>query len=477
MPQLHFLVISFPAQGHINPALQFAKRLTRSEAQVTFLTSMSAHRRMTKTATIDGLTYASFSDGYDDVFLPSDDFVNYMVELKRCSSQALTDLTAAAANDRRPVTCIFYNFLLSWVADVARDLHVPSAVLWIQPAAILGLYYYYFNGYADLIHGNNNDPSFSIQLPGLPLLTSRDLPSFLIPSNDNARHPHVMPYVQKLFENLEREIPKARVLVNSFDDLEVEALRAIDKFNIVAIGPLLPSAFLDSKDSSDTSFGGDMMISSSRDYIDWLNSKPEASVVYISFGTTSSLSKSQVRKIAHGLLESRRPFLWILRQPPETETETETGKEEGGILDNMEELKQYGMVIPWCSQVEVLCNPSIGCFVTHCGWNSTLESLVAGVPMVTFPQWSDQATNAKLIKDVWKTGLRLGLNEEGLVEGDELKKCVEIVMEGESGAEMRKSAKKWKELAKKAVMDGGSSDKNLQALVDEVRSLQSSSIQ
>ncbi|XP_042513739.1 phloretin 4'-O-glucosyltransferase-like [Macadamia integrifolia] len=462
MSQLHFLVISFPAQSHINPALQFAKRLLRTGAHVTFVTSVSARRRMTKTTAIDGLIYASFSDGYDDVFLPSDDFINYMAQLKRCSSQALTDLTlAAAANERRPVTCIFYNFLLSWVAELARNLQVPSAVLWIQPAALLNLYYYYFNGYSDLIHGNTNDPSFSIELPGLPLLTSKDLPSFLLPSDDNASHPHVMPFVQELFQNLEKET-KARVLVNSFEALEVEALRAIDKFSIAAIGPLIPSAFLDGKDSLDTSFGGDMMISSSRDYMDWLNSKPEASVVYVSFGTTSVLSEDQVREIANGLLGSRRPFLWVIRPP--------NGKEEVEIVENMEELKKSGMMVPWCSQVEVLCHPSIGCFVTHCGWNSTLEGLVAGVPMVMFPQWSDQATNAKLIKDVWKTGLRLDLNEEGLVEGDEIKRCVEIVMErGESGEEMRRNAKRWKELAREAVMDGGSSDKNLQALVDEVR--------
>ncbi|XP_043719823.1 phloretin 4'-O-glucosyltransferase-like [Telopea speciosissima] len=471
MSQLHFFVISFPAQSHINPALQFAKRLIRTGAHVTFITSVSAHRRMTKTATLDGLTYASFSDGYDDVFLPSYDFLHYMTQLKRCSSQALTDLTMAAANERRPVTCIFYNFLLSWVAELARDLHVPSAVLWIQPAALLDLYYFYLNGYGDLIRENNKDPSFSIELPGLPVLTSRDLPSFLLPSDENLSQPHVMPFVQELFQNLKKET-KARVLVNSFEALEVEALKAIDKFSIVAIGPLIPSAFSDGKDSSDTSFGGDMMIGSSRDYIDWLDSKPEASVVYVSFGTTSVLSKDQVREIAKGLLESRRPFLWVIRPTPANGKE----EEEKEMVENMEELKKNGMMVPWCSQVEVLCHPSIGCFVTHCGWNSTLESLVAGVPMVTFPQWSDQATNAKLIKDVWKTGLRLDLNKEGLVEGDEIKRCVEIVMKGENGEEMRRNAKRWKELAREAVMDGGSSDKNLQALVDEVRSLQSLSL-
>ncbi|KAJ4956359.1 hypothetical protein NE237_013142 [Protea cynaroides] len=131
-----------------------------------------------------------------------------------------------------------------------------------------------------------------------------------------------------------------------------------------------------------------------------------------------------------------------------------------------------GIIVRGLVEVEVLCNPSIGCFVTHCGWNLTTKGLVAGVSMVMFPQWTDQPTNAKLIKDVCKTGLRLTLSEDGLVEGDELKWCVEMVMEEESGEEMRKNAKRWKELAREAMMDGGSSDKILQAFVDEVESLE-----
>ncbi|KAJ4954238.1 hypothetical protein NE237_011021 [Protea cynaroides] len=365
MVQLHFLVVSFPAQGHINPSLQFAKRLIRIGVHVTFVTSVSAHRRMTNTPTLEGLT-------------------------------------------RRWLTCIVYNFLLTWVPELARDLHVRSALVWIQPVAVLDIYYYYFNGYDDVIDRNNNDPSFCLELPGLPFLTCIDLPSFLIPSI-NTRLPFKSLF-RELIQNLEKET-KARVLVNSFEALEAEALRSIDKFNMAAIGPLIH-----------TSFGGDL-ISSSMDYMDWLNSKPEASVVYVSFGTTSALSKMQEREIDRGLLECRRPFLWV-------------------ILENMEELKKYGMVVPWCSQVEVLCNSSIGCFVTHCGWNSTMEGLIAGVPMVTLPQWSDQTTNAKLIKDVWKTGLRLNLSEKGLVEGDELTRCVEMVMEEENGEKMRKNAKR-----------------------------------
>ena len=89
-----------------------------------------------------------------------------------------------------------------------------------------------------------------------------------------------------------------------------------------------------------------------------------------------------------------------------------------------EQLERQGMVVPWCAQLEVLSHPSLGCFVTHCGWNSSLESLVSGIPVVAFPLWSDQRTNAKLIEDVWRIGVRVMSNEEGIVQGNEIKRCV-----------------------------------------------------
>ncbi|GLT49508.1 hypothetical protein SLA2020_230600 [Shorea laevis] len=141
------------------------------------------------------------------------------------------------------------------------------------------------------------------------------------------------------------------------------------------------------------------------------------------------------------------------------------GEKEEEKLSCKEELEKQGMIVPWCSQVEVLSHPSIGCFLTHCGWNSTLESLASGVPIVAFPQWSDQGTNSKLVQDVWKTGVRVTRNEEGKVESHEIKRCLELVMGSE---ETRLNAKKWKDLAREAVMEGGSSNMNLKAFIDDL---------
>ncbi|KAL6970944.1 crocetin glucosyltransferase [Sarracenia purpurea var. burkii] len=142
--------------------------------------------------------------------------------------------------------------------------------------------------------------------------------------------------------------------------------------------------------------------------------------------------------------------------------------EEGG-LSCIEELKEQGMIVPWCSQVEVLSHPSLGCFVTHCGWNSTLEGIASGVPMVAIPQWSDQATNAKFIQDVWKIGVTVAMDEEGVARGKEITKCLEMVMSGKDKAkEMKRNAEKWKGLAKAAAEEGGSSDVNLKAFLNDI---------
>ncbi|KAF9664707.1 hypothetical protein SADUNF_Sadunf16G0046200 [Salix dunnii] len=455
----HILLVTFPAQGHINPALQLAKRLVAMGAHVTFATSQGARRRMSKTGTNypKGLYFASFDDGSEHGFRPSDDIDHYFSELWRVGSKSLADLICQGPKKGGPFTCVVYSNLVPWVAKVARQLNLPSTLLWNQSPALLDIFYYYFNGYGDTIKKNINDPSFSLKLPGLPPLESRDLPSFLNPRNT---HAFALPVNKEHIEVLDEET-NPKVLVNTFDALECEALNSIGKFKLVGVGPLIPSAFLDGRDPTDTSFGGDLF-QDSKDYTEWLNSKPESSVIYISFGSISVVSKPQKEEMARALLDTGRPFLWVIR--------TDGGEEkEEDKLSCREELEKQGRIVPWCSQVEVLSHPSIGCFVTHCGWNSTFESLASGVPVVAFPQWTDQLTNAKMVEAVWETGVRVSANKAGIVEGEEIEKCLELIMGGgERGKEMRKNAKKWKDLARESSIEGGSSYHNLHAFVNEI---------
>lgn len=458
---VQILLVTFPAQGHINPSLQFAKRLVKMGIDVTLLTAFSVVNHITKTTTMPrGVTLLGFSDGYDGGLTSDTDFDVYMADLRRLSSEAIAKLITSSGEKGKPFVHVVYTILLPWVSQVTLALHVPSTLLWIQPATILDIYYYYFNGYGDVIDNKKNDPSWSIELPGLPRLTSRDLPSFVLAPN---AYRFALPLFKEHIDTLDEET-NPKILVNSFDALESEAIQAISKFNFVAVGPLIPSAFLDRTDPSDSSFGGDLF-QKTNDYIGWLDSKPSGSVIYVAFGSISDLAKQQMEEIARGLIDCGRPFLWVMRGKGNGGKEADEEK-----MSYEEELKRKGKIVSWCSQLEVLSHPSVGCFVSHCGWNSSLESLVSGVPVVGFPQWTDQATNAKLIEDVWKAGVRLTRNEEGIVESGEVKRCIEIVMGGGGrGEEMRRNAQKWKDLAREAAMEGGSSDKNLKAFVDEIR--------
>ncbi|XP_058200947.1 crocetin glucosyltransferase, chloroplastic-like [Rhododendron vialii] len=445
---VRLLLVTLPGQGHINPGLQFAKRLVKMGVEVTYATAFSALNRMTKSATTPpGLTFIGFPNGHDGWEM--DNMDHQMEELKRRGSEAVAKLITSQAEKGKPFMHVVYTTLVPWAGQVAHDLHVPSTFLWIQPATILDIYYYYLNGYGDSIGKNMNDPSWSVELPGLPPVTGSDLPSFLLASNT---YNFALPLLKQHFDMIDAQ-NNPKVFVNSFDALESGALRAIEKLNLVAIGPLIPSAFLGGKDPSNNSFGGDLF-QDSKAYIKWLDSKPSESIIYAAFGSYSPIAKQQMDEIAQGLLACGRPFLWVVRATEEEK------------LSYKEKLEQQGMIVPWCSQVEVLSHPSVGCFMSHCGWNSSLESLVSGVPIVAFPQWSDQVTNAKLIEDVWKTGIRVKPNLDQIVESDEIKRCIEMVMGRD---EMRTNAKKWKDLAREAGKEGGSSDKNLKTFVDEVR--------
>ncbi|CAK9157381.1 unnamed protein product [Ilex paraguariensis] len=445
MNNQHFLLISLPAQGHINPTLQLAKNLTRAGARATFATTVAGLSSLTARPTLNGLFFASFSDGTEETVKDdAADLSAYLTKVKHVGSQSLANLIHNLSSDGKPVTFLLYPYLLPWAAAVARECQVSSALLAIQSATCFAIYHRFFNGHDALFDGEKDtNPSISIKLPGLSLLTSNDLPSFLLPTDKY--YSSLIPTFREHIQTLEKD-PHPCVLVNSFDALEAASITAVDNMDVISIGPLVPSAFSDGNDCSDRSFGCDLFRSSG-DYVQWMDSKPEGSVIYVSFGSFVALEKRQREEILKGLVEGDRPFLWVNRDGE--------GEEKKGCGED-------GLIVPWCSQMEVLCHRSVGCFVTHCGWNSTLESLVAGVPVVGCPRMSDQMTNAKLLEEVWGTGLRAAVNEEGMVEKEEIKRCLDTLMGGgERGKEIRQNAIKWKGLAMEAVKEGGSSHNNL----------------
>ncbi|KAG1335494.1 Crocetin glucosyltransferase, chloroplastic [Cocos nucifera] len=410
----------------------------------------------------DGLiSYIPFSDGYDDGFhgyhsRPEVD--HFMSRSKQIASENLSSLVASLTARGCPVTFVIYTLFSPWVAGVARDHGIPSILYWIQSATVFAIYYHYFHGYDGLVAAHRSEPLITVRLPGLRPFHIRDLPSLLTISADDL-HYSSLTTVREVFAaaDSEKAWPRPTVLVNSFDALEVDGLAAVDdKVNVITLGPLLPSGHTrDDKDSDELTSATDLFKSDRKAYMEWLDTKPEGSVVYVSFGTIVVARKRQLEEILLGLTECGRPYLLVVRK--------DNPREGVELVEG-----ENGMVVEWCSQTRVLAHPSVGCFVTHCGWNSSLESLAYGVPTVAVPQMWDQRMNACMAEEAWGTGIRGELNEEGVLEGSELRRCLEVVMgEGELGVEIRRQAEIWRDNVREAIGDGGSSDRNLRAFVKE----------
>ncbi|KAI7730794.1 hypothetical protein M8C21_025020, partial [Ambrosia artemisiifolia] len=162
----------------------------------------------------------------------------------------------------------------------------------------------------------------------------------------------------------------------------------------------------------------------------------------------------------------------VLMETTNTTSVGTPGKMPEGVL---EAAGERGKVVQWSPQAKVLAHPAVSCFVTHCGWNSTMEALSSGVPVVVFPQWGDQVTNAKYLVDEWKIGIRMcrGEAEHKVIGREAVEECLREATSGVKAAEMKTNAMKWKKAAEAAVAEGGTSDGNIQGFVDEVRKLSS----
>ncbi|KAL5978583.1 hypothetical protein ACLOJK_029700 [Asimina triloba] len=212
--------------------------------------------------------------------------------------------------------------------------------------------------------------------------------------------------------------------------------------------------------------------SKSSGLFEWLDAQPHASVVFLCFGSAGAFSAPQIAEIAAGLEQSGHRFLWSVRSRPK---ERYVGLVDGDldqVLPDgfLERTKGWGLVWPsWLPQVAVLAHPAVGGFVSHCGWNSTQESLWFGVPILAWPLYAEQRLNAfVLVKDYGvAVELRLGLGAEEVVSAAEVERGVRCLMgESEEGVNVRRKVKEMGEAGRKAVEEGGSSFASLARLAD-----------
>ncbi|GLT26591.1 hypothetical protein SLA2020_016460 [Shorea laevis] len=205
--------------------------------------------------------------------------------------------------------------------------------------------------------------------------------------------------------------------------------------------------------------------------LNWLDKQPPKSVIYISFGTTSSFVKEQIRELAVGIEESKIRFIWVLRYADRGDVFAEEDQSPELPEGFEERTEGEGMVVRgWVPQAEILKHPSTGGFLSHCGWGSCLESISFGVPIAAWPMHSDQPRNATLVTQVLKVGLtvREWSHREELIAASAITEALRRLMASKEGEMMRKKAEELGRAVRQATEEGGVSRKELESFINHI---------
>ncbi|KAK6778944.1 hypothetical protein RDI58_025662 [Solanum bulbocastanum] len=204
----------------------------------------------------------------------------------------------------------------------------------------------------------------------------------------------------------------------------------------------------------------------------WLDKQEPNSVILVSFGTTTSFSDEQIKEIAIGLEQSEQKFIWVLRDADKGNIFTKDSSRKIELPQGFEErVKEKGILVrDWAPQLEILSHCSTGGFLSHCGWNSCMESVSMGVPIAAWPMHSDQPRNTVLITKILKIGIvvREWANRNELVTSNVVKKCVEKLMASKGGDEMRNKAKNLSVEIRKSVAEGGIKRLELDSFISHI---------
>ncbi|KAL0328360.1 UNVERIFIED_CONTAM: Scopoletin glucosyltransferase [Sesamum calycinum] len=356
--------------------------------------------------------------------------------------------------------CLISDMFLPWTADSAAKFGIPRLVFHGTSCFALCVLeqMYLHKPYKNV--SSDSEPFVVPNLPHEFMFTRTQVPESFEDDNNE--------FAKIREQRRESEGRSYGVVFNSFYELEsayADHFKKVLGRRAWHIGPL----FLcnDTRAKEKAVRGNESSIDEHK-CLAWLDSKTPNSVVYMCFGSIVSFTSTQLHEMAVGLEASGQDFIWVVRK----------GKNEGENEDWMPEyedrIKGRGLIIRgWAPQVMILDHPAIGAFVTHCGWNSTLEGMCAGMPMVTWPVSAEQFYNEKLVTEVLRTGVPVGSKKwqtvasEG-VPREAVTNAVLRVMAGEEALGMRNRAKYYKEMARKAVEEGGSSYNGLNALIDEL---------
>ncbi|KAA8530835.1 hypothetical protein F0562_005541 [Nyssa sinensis] len=465
----HAVLVPFPAQGHVTPLMQLAKLLYSRGFHITFVNTEFNHKRLVRSKGPDfvkGLSDFRF-ETIPDGLPPSDrDATQDVPPLcdstrKNCLApfkELLLKLNSSS--EVPPVTCIVSDGIMSFAIKAAEELAIPEVQFWTASACSFVGYLHYRElikrGLFPLKDENfisNGTLDAPIDwIPGMKNIRLKDLPSFLRTTDPN----DIM--FDFMGEEAQNCLKAPAIIFNTFDAFEHEVLKVIaSKFpNIYTIGPL---SFLGKHvpDGPVKSLNSSLWKVDSK-CVEWLDQREPNSVVYVNYGSVTVMSDQHLKEFAWGLANSKHPFLWIVRPDVVMGTDSASLPEEF-----FEEIKDRGLLASWCRQDEVLSHPSVGAFLTHCGWNSTTESVCGGVPVICWPFFADQQTNCFYARTEW--GIGMEVNHD--VQRNEIEALVKEMMEGEKGKHTRRKAQEWKKKAEEATAIGGSSYDNFDRFIKE----------
>ncbi|XP_059452320.1 7-deoxyloganetin glucosyltransferase-like [Corylus avellana] len=468
----HAVCIPCPVQSHIKAMLKFSKLLHGKGFHITFVNAEFNHQRFLKSRgpnSLDGLPDFQFKTIPDSI-PPSDSNATQDVDAvsKSISENFLapfSDLlvklnSTATSSNSPPVTCIISDGFMPFTHTAAQDLGIPTVMLFtIAACSLMGVMQfprlrekgftplkdesYITNGFLDTVID---------WIPGMRDIRLRDLPNVFITTDPND------PSFKVIIEAVEKAPKASGIVVHTFDALEQEVLDALPSTFpcVYAIGP--QQLLLNHSPNDPLESTGYSLWKEETECLDWLNSKAHNSVIYVNFGSITVMTPQQLVEFGWGLANSKFMFLWIIRP------DLVVGDSVILPPEFLEETKGRGLIASWCPQEEVLNHSSIGGFLTHCGWNSIIESVCTGVPMICCPFYGDQQTNCKYACNEWGIGIEI---DNGAKRG-EVERIVRELMEGKKGKKMKKKAMEWKKLAEEATGPHGSSSINLDKLVNDV---------
>ncbi|XVF30465.1 hypothetical protein REPUB_Repub16aG0060200 [Reevesia pubescens] len=475
--QLHFILFPFMAQGHMIPMIDIARLLAQHGMIITIVTTpLNAARFKTilDRAIESGLyirllelpfpcVESGLPDGCENFdMLPSLSLALNFFQAANKLQQQVQELF----EELRPrPSCIISDILLTYTLNIANQFQIPRVVFQgVSCFCLLCLYNLHVSKILD--HITSESPYFAVpNMPEKVEFTKHQLPVVL---NDESLK-------EFCEQTVEIYLASYGEVINTFEELEPEYVREYRKargYKVWCIGPVS----LCSKNGLDKAQRGNKASVDEHQCQRWLDSQEPGSVIYACLGSLSNVIPSQSIELGLGLEASNRPFIWVMRGSDKSE-EVEKWILEDGFE---ERTKGRGLVIRgWAPQVVILSHRAIGGFLTHCGWNSTIEAITAGVPLITWPLFGDQFCNEKLVVQILQIGVRIGVEEPlswgeeakvgVLVKKEDVKKAVERLMEaGEEGEERRKRAKKLGEMAEKALEVGGSSHLSITQLIQDI---------